>query len=240
MPRSNRYILSGCAYHVTHRCHNRSFLLRFGLDRTEYVKRLRAALHQFPVDLLCFCITSNHTHLLLTSEHPTGISALMQKLEGEFAEYYNLRKRRAGAFWGDRFHCTMIDSGTYLWNCMAYIELNMVRAGVVMHPADWPWCSYHELMGRRQRYRLVARERLLERLGGCDARAFEDNYKAVIERKLGAGEVQRESFWTESIAVGTEMLIRRVQNETQWRVRFDIRETPANGWTIREATEPYG
>ena len=34
MPRSNRYILPGCIYHVTHRRHGRRFLLRFGADRT--------------------------------------------------------------------------------------------------------------------------------------------------------------------------------------------------------------
>ena len=83
MPRSNRYILPGCAYHVTHRCHDRSSLLRFGLDRTEYVKRLRLALEIYPVHLLCYCITSNHIHLLLTAETPDGVSSLMQRLEGE-------------------------------------------------------------------------------------------------------------------------------------------------------------
>ena len=31
----------------------------------------------------------------------------MQKLEGEFAEYYNIRKKRKGAFWEGRYWCTM-------------------------------------------------------------------------------------------------------------------------------------
>ncbi len=48
----------------------------------------------------------------------------MQKLEGEFAEYFNFRKHRSGAFWGGRYNCAMIDSGRYLWNCMKYIDLN--------------------------------------------------------------------------------------------------------------------
>ena len=30
----------------------------------------------------------------------------------------------------------MIDGGAYLWNCMKYIDLNMVRVGVVGHPAE--------------------------------------------------------------------------------------------------------
>ena len=31
----------------------------------------------------------------------------------------------------DRYHCTMIEDGPHLWNGMVYIDLNMVRAGVV-------------------------------------------------------------------------------------------------------------
>ena len=54
--------------------------------------------------------------------------------------------------WEDRYHCTMIEPGEHLWKCMVYIELNMVRAGVVRHPEQWPWCSYQEWMGQRERY----------------------------------------------------------------------------------------
>jgi hypothetical protein len=36
---------------------------------------------------------------------------------------------------------------------MRYIDLNMVRAGVVTHPSAWAWCGYEELVGERQRYR---------------------------------------------------------------------------------------
>ena len=133
MPRANRYILPGRTYHLTHRCHNRSFLFRFAKDRTEYCRRLRWAVREFRVSLLAYTITSNHTHLLARAAQAETISAFMQKLEGEFAEYYNMRKRRSGAFWGGRFHSTMIDNGEYLWDCMRYIDLNMVRAGVVEH-----------------------------------------------------------------------------------------------------------
>jgi len=57
MPRANRYIVAGHAYHVTHRCHNRSFLFRFARDREEYRKRLRASLEPFGVELLTYSIT---------------------------------------------------------------------------------------------------------------------------------------------------------------------------------------
>ena len=98
MPRANRYFQAGCLYHLTHRCHDRKFLFRFGVVRTEYRKRLRQALKLYGVSLLAYCITSNHTHLLAEAPNETTLSRMMQKLEGEFAEWYNLRKRRTGAF----------------------------------------------------------------------------------------------------------------------------------------------
>jgi len=107
MPRANRCILPGYTDHLTHRCHNRSWLFRFARDRTEYCRRLRLAVKEFDVSLLTFCITSDHTHLLAQAEKLEQISARMQKLEGEFAEYYNIRKRRSGAFWSGRYHCTI-------------------------------------------------------------------------------------------------------------------------------------
>ena len=164
MPRANRYIVAGHAYHVTHRCHNRSFLFRFGRDRAEYRRRLRLSLKPFGVDLLTYSITSNHTHLLLYAEATEALSGLMQKLEGEFAEHYNIRKQRSGAFWSGRYHATMVESGAHLWNCMKYVDMNMVRAGVVSHPREWEWCGYHELVGKRKRYRLVSQEKLLHLL----------------------------------------------------------------------------
>ncbi len=162
MPPANRYILPGYIYHLTHRCHNRSFLFRFVRDRTEYRMRLRATLKTFDLSLLGYCITSNHTHLLIKAEDSESISNFMQKLEGEFAEYYNFRKQRSGAFWGGRYDCAMIDSGIYLWNCMKYIDLNMVRAGVVTHPKDWLQGGYIEIQNPPSRYSIINLQALRE------------------------------------------------------------------------------
>ena len=79
----------------------------------------------------------------------------MQSLEVDFAQYFNLRKKRKDSFWGDRYHSTMVDTGQYLWNCMKYIDLNMVRTGKVSHPNAWEWTAYNELMGFRRRYCLI-------------------------------------------------------------------------------------
>ena len=210
MPRANRFIQPGMICHLTHRCHNRSFLLGFACDRSEYRERLRLASRQFGVSLLNYCLTSNHTHNIAVESKPGGISGMMQKLEGDFAGYFNRRKHRSGSFWEDRYHCTMVEDGEHLWNCIEYVDLNMVRAGVVSHPVEWAWCGYRELVGEKTRYRLLDMDRLLELLCKNDVKSFVEEYRARIEHAAAARKLKREERWTESIAVGSQAYVRRI------------------------------
>ena len=68
-----------------------------------------------------------------------------RRTAGRVGQEYNLRKERRGAFWEDRYHATAVESGVHFRQCLAYIDLNMVRAGVVAHPEQWPDCGYVEI-----------------------------------------------------------------------------------------------
>jgi putative transposase len=234
MPRLNRYILPGYAYHLTHRCHNRGFLLKYRLDRIEYCSRLRNAVHQHRISLLDFNVTSNHVHLAAMCRRINDLSQFMQQLEGEFASYYNLRKHRSGAFWGERFHCTMIDGGDHLWNCLRYIDLNMVRAGVVQHPSEWPWCGYHELIGKRQRFRLLDIECLVEMLGLRDRQSLAEIHQQRIMESIQKKCYVREPLWTESIAVGSKAFLDDVISKTKRRKRLYSESNKDGEWFVKE------
>ena len=41
-----------------------------------------------------------------------------------------------GYFWGDRSKSLIVEEGLTLINCLAYIDLNAVRAGIVEKPED--------------------------------------------------------------------------------------------------------
>jgi len=240
MPRANRYILPGHIYHLTHRCHDGSFLLKFAVQRNEYRKRLRPSLKQFDMHLLTYCITSNHTHMLVTAENEKAVSSMMQKLEGEFAGWYNLKKKRRGAFWSGRYHSTMVAGGRYLWNCMKYIELNMVRAGQVRHPSEWEWCGYRELIGEKNRYRVTDIAEVLAKNGGIDPVSFRSNYQRSIAEAIELRQLQRDARWTESIAVGGEEFVRTIEEQVCGRIRLNVADNDANGWTLREDGVAYG
>ena len=146
---------------------------------------------------------------------------------------------RSGAFWSGRYHATMIEGGSHLWNCMKYVDLNMVRAGVVPHPREWVWCGYHELVGSRKRYRMVATEKILELLGDCAAESLAASYEKAIGEAVAARDLQRNPIWTESIAVGCESFVSRIEAQTQNRVELTKEETGGQ-WILRETAPAYG
>ena len=106
---------------------------------------------RFGLCVLNYIITSNHIHLLVRDRGLDEIKNSMQLVAGRTAQEYNQRKGRKGAFWEDRCHATVVYSEMYLACCMVYIDLNMVRVGVVSHLADWPCCGYCEIQSPLQR-----------------------------------------------------------------------------------------
>jgi putative transposase len=237
MPRANRYQVADTIYHLTHRCHDRQFLLRFAKDRNVYRDWMREGLRRYPVSLLAYCITSNHVHLVLHAEKIESVSRFMQLVEGSTAQQYNLRKKRSGGFWSERYHCTMVDSGSYLCRCLQYVDLNMVRAGVVKHPRDWEWGSYRELMGERRRYRLLNVRKLLDRLGYETMNELRSSYSEEISRALTAG-ISRDATWTENLAVGSKTFVDRMSQRWPHRRALEVEERGGT-WMVREAGSAY-
>jgi putative transposase len=96
------------------------------------------SLKRFGLCVLNYMVTSNHVHLLVKDTGSNVIAESMQLIAGRTAQEYNQRKSKQGAFWEDRYHATRCAKPTNI--CIVvwfYIDLNMVRAGVVTHPFDW-------------------------------------------------------------------------------------------------------
>ena len=245
MARANQYLLPGQVWHLTHRCHDRSFLLRFGRDRDAYLFWLREGLRRYAVTLLGYCVTCNHVHLVVYGAAEGAVSELMQLVEGRVARQYNDRKGRDGAFWSDRFHGTMIDSGEYLWNCLTYVDLNMARAQAVPEPGQWRWCSYAELVGAGEVKPLVDRERLAELFGCRSVEALRERWREQIRYCLERRHLQRQAYWTESVAVGrreyVDWVISQLHGRQQWKVEERVSETgmQRSVWSVHETGALY-
>jgi len=213
MPRGNRHFLPGYIWHLTHRCHKRHFLLKFGKDRRRYRRWLFESKKRYNLTILNYMITSNHIHLLVESDtDSSAIPRSMQLAAGRTAQEYNNRKNRKGAFWEDRYHATAVQSDEHLARCMVYINLNMVRAGVVSEPHEWENCGLHEIITHPQRYRCLDLKRLSDLLGLSSPDKVGDWVMDSISQ-LGETLLKCEPYWSESIAVGTESFVSDVQSQ---------------------------
>ena len=204
MARANRHHLPGYLWHITHRCHKREFLLKFHKDKRRWIHWLYEAKKRYELDILDYTVTSNHIHLLVYDGKEDVIPASIQLIAGRTGREYNQRKKRKGAFWEDRYHATAVETGTHLISCLAYIDLNMVRAGVVNHPCEWKYSGYNEIQNPRQRYSLINRQKLAALLGLPHVDQLPAYHCSRVEVVLQKGLNQRDAKWTESIAVGDE------------------------------------
>lgn len=142
MPRKPRTYLEGYPHHVIQRGNNRSNCFFSNEDYHTFLDCLSDACQRYGVALHAYVLMTNHSHLLMTPECKDGISQVMQSLGRRYVQYINQRLRRSGTLWEGRHKSCLIDADSYLLSCYRYIELNPVRAGMVKHPADYPWSSY--------------------------------------------------------------------------------------------------
>ena len=62
------------------------------------------------------------------------LSEYVKEIKQVFSRFYNKRHHRKGFFWSERFKSVIVDNGETLINCLAYIDLNPVRAAIVEKP----------------------------------------------------------------------------------------------------------
>lgn len=242
MARANRHVLPGHVWHITHRCHKREFLLKFGRDRKRWISWLYESKKRYGLSVLNYAVTSNHVHLLVRDCGQREIPASMQLLAGRVAQEYNCRKRRQGAFWEDRYHATAVATDEHLVQCLLYVDLNMVRAGVVAHPDEWVDCGYAELMARRQRYSILDIPALMELLGINSHDELVAQRKAWVDQALEdrLGGEAKDPRWTGGIAVGPYDFVESVQMGLGPRVRGRAIVEYDGSCVLREDETGYG
>jgi putative transposase len=143
-----------------------------------------------------------------------SISQSMQLMAGRTAQQYNVRKKRVGAFWEDRYHATAVQRGEHLRRCIAYIDLNMVRAGVVREPHQWKWCGYADIMNTRTRNRVIDYKELMRLLDVSSMDALQTTLQTQVSDSLheGSPTLKRQPQWTEAVAVGTSTFVEDIKD----------------------------
>ena len=144
MSRPPRFSYAHALHHVTLRCNNREFL--FAEPSFELFRHTLAECRaKFPLHLFHYCLMTNHVHLLFEVGLADTLSRAMHWLSTNFSRRFNKAAGRKGHLWEGRFRSTIIEADSYFLRCMAYVDLNPVRAGLAATPEDYPWSGHRAL-----------------------------------------------------------------------------------------------
>jgi putative transposase len=217
MARLPRLTLPGYPHHIIQRGNNRQAIFAVTHDYETLLGLIEEYAKKFGVAIHAYVLMSNHLHLLATPTTEDGVPQLMQALGRSYVRYFNARQARTGTLWEGRYKSTLIQAERYLLACMAYIDLNPVRAGMVADPADYPWSSHLHYIGRRQD-KLVTPHPLYWELGNTPF-ARDIAYSELVRSGLDAEQQRALTDATfRGWALGEPDYVAELQRRTERRV----------------------
>jgi putative transposase len=217
MARLPRLTVPGYPHHVIQRGNNRQPIVVSDQDRETLLDLLAENALKHQVALHAYVIMDNHFHLLLTPETEDGVPQMMQAVGRRYVRYFNDLHHRSGTLWEGRYKSTLIQSEPYLLACMAYIDLNPVRAGMVAQPQDFAWSSHRHYIGLAQDRRLTPHA-LYWGLGNTPF-AREAAYAEMVRAGLSASqEARMTGAALHGWALGDAGFVAELQKKTDRRV----------------------
>ena len=217
MARLPRLTLPGYPHHVIQRGNNKQAIFSTAADYRVLLDLLEENAKKFDVALHAYVLMSNHFHLLATPQTADGLPKMMQAVGRSYVRYFNNTYKRTGTLWEGRYKSTLIQTDRYLLACMAYIDLNPVRAGLVMQPQDYPWSSHLHYRGVRSD-RLITPHALYWELGNTPF-AREAAYAELVQS--GINPVQQAAITQATLsgwALGEADFVADLQKKTKRRV----------------------
>ena len=162
------------------------------------------------------------------------LSSLMQRLNGPYAQWFNRRFSRRGHFWADRYKNPQLLDLKALQECLFYVELNALRAGLVRRPEQWKAGSAR-LRRRGRDQQLMPLQEIFPDLHPTQLPSF---YRSQLYQRAALGPrplpsqkptptyLRRQRFFTDGLAIGQQESVRLRLN--QWRLHgaYQRRKNP--------------
>lgn len=132
-------------------------------DKKHYLSFLSEAASKHALEFLAWCLMSNHAHFVVVPHDVRSLAAVFGEAHRRYTRMVNFREGWRGHLWQERFHSYPLDE-SHLLATVRYVEMNPVRAGLVLKPEDWGWSSAQYHLGLSAGDRLVRERRLLDRV----------------------------------------------------------------------------
>ena len=140
MPRIARPVFAGVPHHITQRGNRREDVFFNDEDRAAYLEWLREYCLKHEVQVLAYCLMTNHIHIVAVPASEEGLQKVFRPLHTRYAQRINRARKWKGHLWQGRFFSSALDE-TYLWAAIGYVERNPVRARMVRRAENYRWSS---------------------------------------------------------------------------------------------------
>ena len=191
MPRQARLDCPGTLHHVIVRGIERRRIVDDDEDRRNFVSRMGKLAVESRTQIHAWALLTNHAHILLSSG-PRGLSQFMRRLLTGYAVSYNLRHRRYGHLFQNRYKSIVCDRDQYFTELVRYIHLNPLRAklvGSLSELESYPYCG-HGVIAGKIRYEWQDRDSVLSWFGRRPREA-EKRYRDRKSTRLNSSHIQK-------------------------------------------------
>ena len=187
MPRQARLDAPGTLHHVMIRGIEKRKIVNDQRDREDFVTRLGDIAGDTDTSIYAWALLNNHAHILLQSSD-VGISQFMRRLLTGYAINYNLRHKRHGHLFQNRYKSIVCEKDTYFIELVRYIHLNPLRANLVSNLKEldsYMWCGHSVLVGKTAND-WQDRDFVLKWFGKTEGEARR-SYRDYVKKGIGEG-----------------------------------------------------
>ena len=220
MPRLARTVCARVPHHITQRGNRREDVFFTDEDRRTYLAWLKDYAERCGVDILAYCLMTNHVHLVAVPATEESLRRALKPLHMRYAQRINRAHNWKGHLWQGRFFSSALDE-TYLWAAIRYVERNPVRARMVRKAQRYRWSSASAHCGLRHDAMLTGKSawrRQFESIGDWSAwlaEGDEPDELDVLRRNADKG-----------LPCGSDRFIRKLERLTGRALTYRPRGRP--------------
>ena len=109
-------------------------------DRVRYLELLREYAEKHGVEILAYCLMSNHVHLVVKPKREESLAGALKPVHLRYAQHVNWTQHLSGRLWQGRYFSCALDE-EHCRAAVRYVERNPVRAGMVKRAEEYRWSS---------------------------------------------------------------------------------------------------
>ncbi len=141
MPRPLRIEYENAYYHVMNRGRGRQHIFHGDDYFSAFLSTLEQAHQRFGLQILSYCLMSNHYHLLVKTPE-ANLGRAMRHINGQYTQMYNRLRNKDGSLFRGRYKAILVEQDSYQLQVSRYIHRNPIDAKMIEQLEDYRWSSY--------------------------------------------------------------------------------------------------